>query len=309
MQRMPFFFSVMVAVCLYSVACVATGAPSAALGALTPAYAGRGGCLVVSDCASGAISGADQPLAGRRLPPCSTFKIWNTLIGLETGLLAAAGDLSGAGTASCGSIPPGTGTSPWERHSVSCASPPISGWPADWHAADAALDQPDRVWRPQPVGRDRQLLVAAAGSGDPAREPAGTGAPDARPRPGRGALRRTEPRHPAWHHDCGQNGAGHGVRQDRERARARLVCRICGDPDPPDRLRRDRAGCGTWRDGCPHGVERRCGSVACCSLSVRLFSLWQSIASIQLGGSIEFLLPPGFFCRIRFINVFCQRRV
>lgn len=92
MQRMPFFISVMAVVCFCPVAGAAAGAPPAELGSLTAAYSGRGGCLVVSDCASGAISGADRPQAGHCLPPCSTFKIWNTLIGLETGLLNAAGD-------------------------------------------------------------------------------------------------------------------------------------------------------------------------------------------------------------------------
>lgn len=77
---------------LFANAARAGGGRPAVLRALTAAYSGRGGCLVVSECASGAISGADRPQAGQRLPPCSTFKIWNTLIGLETGLLAAAAD-------------------------------------------------------------------------------------------------------------------------------------------------------------------------------------------------------------------------
>lgn len=46
--------------------------------------------LVVYDRASGKAVHADPALSARRLTPCSTFKIYNTLIGLELGLIKGA---------------------------------------------------------------------------------------------------------------------------------------------------------------------------------------------------------------------------
>lgn len=43
--------------------------------------------LVIHDRSSGAIVNVDPALGARRLSPCSTFKIYNTLIGLELGLI------------------------------------------------------------------------------------------------------------------------------------------------------------------------------------------------------------------------------
>jgi beta-lactamase class D len=57
---------------------------------LAKAFAGRTGALAVIDCASGEIQRTNAPLCTAKLPPCSTFKIWNTAIGLETGLLTGA---------------------------------------------------------------------------------------------------------------------------------------------------------------------------------------------------------------------------
>ena len=54
------------------------------------AFDGREGALVVIDCASGETRRFNPTLCATRLPPCSTFKIWNTAIGLETGLLTSA---------------------------------------------------------------------------------------------------------------------------------------------------------------------------------------------------------------------------
>jgi beta-lactamase class D len=53
------------------------------------AFAGRAGALVLLDAAAGTARVFRPDAAARRLPPCSTFKIWNTLIGLETGVLAS----------------------------------------------------------------------------------------------------------------------------------------------------------------------------------------------------------------------------
>jgi beta-lactamase class D len=43
--------------------------------------------FIMKDLSSGAMINADPQLSARLLPPCSTFKIYNALIGLELGLL------------------------------------------------------------------------------------------------------------------------------------------------------------------------------------------------------------------------------
>ncbi len=54
------------------------------------AFAGRRGAFVLIDCSSGAISAFRPEASSEKLAPCSTFKIWNTLIGLEIGILSIA---------------------------------------------------------------------------------------------------------------------------------------------------------------------------------------------------------------------------
>jgi beta-lactamase class D len=46
--------------------------------------------LVIYNRSSGEVINADPVLSARRLSPCSTFKIYNTLIGLEMGLIQDA---------------------------------------------------------------------------------------------------------------------------------------------------------------------------------------------------------------------------
>jgi len=53
-------------------------------------FGNRQGAFVLLDCASGEGFRFGPVVAAEKLPPCSTFKIWNTLIGLETGLLSSA---------------------------------------------------------------------------------------------------------------------------------------------------------------------------------------------------------------------------
>jgi len=65
-------------------------AASLSLPEVSKAFDGREGALVLIDCASGENLRFNPTLCATRLPPCSTFKIWNTAIGLETGLLASA---------------------------------------------------------------------------------------------------------------------------------------------------------------------------------------------------------------------------
>ena len=54
------------------------------------AFAGREGALVIIDCSSGANSDFRPNASAERVAPCSTFKIWNALIGLESGIIASA---------------------------------------------------------------------------------------------------------------------------------------------------------------------------------------------------------------------------
>ena len=54
------------------------------------AFAGKVGSLVFIDCSSGEISDFHPNASSEPLAPCSTFKIWNTLIGLEIGVISSA---------------------------------------------------------------------------------------------------------------------------------------------------------------------------------------------------------------------------
>lgn len=62
---------------------------SPSLAAAEPALANRTGTLVLVDCDSGEMTVHGREFADTRLAPCSTFKIVNSLIGLEEGILSA----------------------------------------------------------------------------------------------------------------------------------------------------------------------------------------------------------------------------
>jgi beta-lactamase class D len=49
----------------------------------------RTGAFVIIDCASGEITDFDPKASTEKLPPCSTFKIWNALLGIEEGILSS----------------------------------------------------------------------------------------------------------------------------------------------------------------------------------------------------------------------------
>jgi beta-lactamase class D len=57
-----------------------------------PSLGGYDTALIIYDCSSGDIFNINPLLSSRRLPPCSTFKIYNALIGLELGLVKSADD-------------------------------------------------------------------------------------------------------------------------------------------------------------------------------------------------------------------------
>lgn len=59
-------------------------------GVVSNAFAGRAGALVLVDCASGRVRDYTPASSAERLPPCSTFKIWNALIGGQEGILTTA---------------------------------------------------------------------------------------------------------------------------------------------------------------------------------------------------------------------------
>lgn len=75
----PFLFQAILSVCT-----VAVSSDS-----IKEAFAGRAGSFVIIECASGATIFSTENAESEQLPPCSTFKIWNTLIGLESGLVAS----------------------------------------------------------------------------------------------------------------------------------------------------------------------------------------------------------------------------
>ena len=52
-------------------------------------FGDRNGTFVLIDCSSEVTSIFHPELSKERLPPCSTFKIWNTLIGLENGIITS----------------------------------------------------------------------------------------------------------------------------------------------------------------------------------------------------------------------------
>jgi len=76
----------LLALLLAAVSCAAQPIPLSD-DVLALAFAGRPGAFVLIDCATGAAARHDPAACAAPLPPCSTFKIWNTAIGLENGLV------------------------------------------------------------------------------------------------------------------------------------------------------------------------------------------------------------------------------
>ena len=55
-------------------------------------FHGRDGAFFIIECVSGNVSDFRPEASSEALPPCSTFKIWNTLTGLEIGIISNAED-------------------------------------------------------------------------------------------------------------------------------------------------------------------------------------------------------------------------
>lgn len=52
----------------------------------------KNGAFILIDCASGKMTESDPEFSGKRIPPCSTFKIWNALVGIEEEILTDAAE-------------------------------------------------------------------------------------------------------------------------------------------------------------------------------------------------------------------------
>jgi len=77
-----------------------------------PAFTGgRAACLVVTDTGGNLVAREGGARCARRYSPCSTFKIPNTVIGLETGVLMGPDTVI-----------------PWDRERY----PPENWWPPEW---------------------------------------------------------------------------------------------------------------------------------------------------------------------------------
>lgn len=72
--------------------CASATPPLLSEGKVREAFGGARGVLVVIDCDSGGVFSSDAVLAREPFGPCSTFKIWNTLIGFEEGILRGPDD-------------------------------------------------------------------------------------------------------------------------------------------------------------------------------------------------------------------------
>jgi beta-lactamase class D len=72
-------------------ALLAAAALSIPTSVVDQALDGRKGTVVIVDTATGAAFRRGD--TSEKLPPCSTFKIWNTVFGLETGIIKNADDL------------------------------------------------------------------------------------------------------------------------------------------------------------------------------------------------------------------------
>ena len=81
---MPIKVIFMLTISAILVSCQTIHIPEATL---SDAFTGKDGTIVIIDCSSGTMSNFRPNESTEPLAPCSTFKIWNTLIGLENGLI------------------------------------------------------------------------------------------------------------------------------------------------------------------------------------------------------------------------------
>lgn len=61
--------------------------------AVNDAFSGREGSLIIVDCSTGSTTDYRPKHSAERLPPCSTFKIWNTLVGVESGAISSPDEM------------------------------------------------------------------------------------------------------------------------------------------------------------------------------------------------------------------------
>ena len=86
------FSSLLVAGFVWCIALPCSAAPLLSEKSVSDAFGGKQGVLVVIDGGSGEVFSSDAALSKQAFGPCSTFKIWNTLIGLEEGILKGPDD-------------------------------------------------------------------------------------------------------------------------------------------------------------------------------------------------------------------------
>lgn len=89
MKRRSVFFILGIMTVILAISCRMVRIPESEINEV---FSGRSGILVLVDCVKGSVTVHGSESADEKLAPCSTFKIWNTLIGLETGLIKSADD-------------------------------------------------------------------------------------------------------------------------------------------------------------------------------------------------------------------------
>jgi bla regulator protein BlaR1 len=86
--KKPLALLMSLALCAFASRAALQAAPAAAPAELGRYFSGMEGCFVLLDTSSGSYAVFNEKAAAERIPPCSSFKVVNTLIGLETGVVA-----------------------------------------------------------------------------------------------------------------------------------------------------------------------------------------------------------------------------
>ena len=81
--------TVPIVLCVMAMAVTSCRTSQHSLSAAKDAFGEREGSLVLVDCSSGRVRTYRTDAANTRLPPCSTFKIVNALIGIEEGIVTS----------------------------------------------------------------------------------------------------------------------------------------------------------------------------------------------------------------------------
>src|SRR4051812_1515350 len=93
MHRRSSVLLIILAATIFLIGCGRPNAASTQLFTPTNPFDGFDGCFVIHDVRRNQTTRFNQPRCAERLSPCSTFKIPNALIGLETGVVTGADHL------------------------------------------------------------------------------------------------------------------------------------------------------------------------------------------------------------------------